>query len=1314
MLAGAVSGDRAFDDVADSVERVWSILRDEEKQTLTLDQDASAYWYGAELKYLCGFFEREFPDKTALQKLRAKAIRVATEQTERDTFQAMEALVHNLNTMHCLRPSAKVWARLNGDVRIVSVGELYERFENDPFEVLLVNRATHRMEWKRLLKVTKLGAGRDMVKIATTSGQEVETTDNHLYLNYEDGAIIDVLAKDVEQVLTPRGFVLNEESESIDVSDFAEAYKNSPFQEARLRVSEALAKLFGLYVGDGSVCGGSQMVLTICDKLNEKETAALVEEAFGFKPTYKKLYYGDGKLKEYRFNVGTRLANALKNLCGVCACEKKVPSFVVEGSDSIKKAFLCGYSIADGCKTREYFEASSVSRDLISGLRLLLLQLKEYPTTNKRSLATNGYKSQKTLYTITLGRKASRRLGLVESDGDVSYEAPKYDLRAVKGCGARRKSGNVLYREFEAALETDEKLREKHGALVNYFIGTVKEKVVDNSGEENVYDLSVEDNENFLTEDCVLIHNSRAGAQVPFSSINYGTDTSAAGRLVVKSILRALEAGLGAGETPIFPIHIFRVKKGVNAEEGSPNYDLFKLACKVSAKRMFPNFSFQDAPYNLRYYEAGRPETEIAYMGCLGETEVVTYRINGDLFVESAGRFWKRVAETNDVKTFGVSEYFDVDGVEIYDSSSDGFVKVNRLVKNPDKGDWTRVTFENGRSLYLTEDHALPVEGKGRTLVRDMELGDAVPAVWSQYHVKEEEAINAIPPDTAWALGVILCDGCYKSSLCVSLGLDERDVVDKFCEVLKENLCLDSKIVERERGSKGKYYDVKSVGEFAKHKKWLANIFGGVNKIERRIPVDIFALTKECRVKFLCGMIDADGYVNKKHIVNLGSTNRELALQQAALAQSLGIPCKVYCNRYAKSKPNNIRYLVNFALTKEIWKSIVSSKKRNACLPRDKKTLAPPFLKLTKIEKLGTLGESSYCVETESDRFDVSGINSHNCRTRVIGNVYDPENEISFSRGNLSFTSINLPRVGLELRNDPLFNDKNAGVVSMEKLDKVWERVEPLVDACAEQLYHRFELQCARNKRNYPFMMGQNCWLGAETLNNEESLRPILSHGTLSVEFVGLAEMLYALFGGHHGEYEILNTFGLKLIGLMRAKLDAISQEKKLNYTLLATPAEGLSGRFLRIDRERYGIIPGVTDKEFYTNSFHVPVEFPISIGDKIRKEAPYHELTNAGHITYVELNGDPSQNLTAFEKIVVTMMESGIGYGAINHPIDRDPDCGYEVIIDGDVCPKCGRKETKAKPFERIRRITGYLVGGLERFNDAKRAEESLRVKHG
>lgn len=819
-----------------------------------------------------------------------------------------------------------------------------------------------------------------------------------------------------------------------------------------------------------------------------------------------------------------------------------------------------------------------------------------------------------------------------------------------------------------------------------------------------------------------LIHNlntmhSRAGAQVPFSSINYGTDTSAAGRMVTECVLLALEAGLGNGETPIFPIHIFRVKEGVNFNEGDKNYDLFQLACKVSAKRLFPNFSFQDAPFNLRYYREDAPETEISYMGCVGKAEIVTYKINGELYVESVGRFWKRVAETNDVKTFGLSEYFDVDGVEIYDSSSDGFVKVRRLVKNPDKGDWTRVTFENGRALYLTEDHALPVEGKGRTLVRDMELGDAVPAAWSQYHIKDEEAMNFIPPDTAWALGVILCDGCYKSSLCVSLGLDERDVVDKFREVLKENLCLDSKIVERDRGSKGKYYDVKSVGEFARHRRWFASIFGGVNKIERHIPVDIFALTKECRVKFLCGMIDADGYVNKKHIVNLGSTNRELALQQAALAQSLGIPCKVYCNRYAKSKLNNIRYLVNFALTKEIWDSIVSSKKRNACSPRDKTTLTPPFLKLTKIEKLGALGESSYCVETESDRFDVSGINSHNCRTRVIGNVYDPENEIAFSRGNLSFTSINLPRLAIEFVTNRIqaATTEDAREIFAEDMKLQEEFVDEVLsklDLCVEQLLERFALQSARTARNFPFLIQQGCWLDGEKLELDEQVGEILKHGTLSVGFIGLAETLTCLFGRHHGESLESQAFGLYLITKMRDALDARSQKAKLNFTLLATPAEGLSGRFVKLDRKKYGEIKGVTNKEYYTNSFHVPVDHPITINDKISLEAPYHELTNAGHITYVEVDGAISQNPQAFEKIVRRMKELGVGYGAINHPVDRDPICGYDGVIE-DVCPRCGRKETQDQPFERIRRITGYLVGTLDRFNDAKRAEESQRVKH-
>lgn len=437
-----------------------------------------------------------------------------------------------------------------------------------------------------------------------------------------------------------------------------------------------------------------------------------------------------------------------------------------------------------------------------------------------------------------------------------------------------------------------------------------------------------------------FIHNlntmhSRAGAQVPFSSINYGTDISPEGRMVIKNLLLATEAGLGGGETPIFPIHIFKVKEGVNYNPDDPNYDLFKLACRVSAKRLFPNFSFLDAPYNLQYYKKGKPETEAAYMGC---------------------------------------------------------------------------------------------------------------------------------------------------------------------------------------------------------------------------------------------------------------------------------------------------------------------------------------------------------------------------RTRVIANRYDPNNEIVTGRGNLSFTSINLPRIAIESK-------KDVGLF-FKKLD---EKIRLVV----KQLLDRLELQSKRTVKNCPFLMGQGVWLDSEKLKQNEPIGEVLKHGTLTVGFIGLAECLVALIGKHHGESKEAQELGLKIVSHMRNSTDKAGEKYNLNFSLIATPAEGLSGRFVRLDKEKYGVIPGVTQRSYYTNSFHVPVYYNISAFNKIKIEAPYHALTNGGHISYVELDGDPSNNLEAFEQIIRFMKESGIGYGSINHPVDRDPLCNYTGIIN-DVCPKCGRREEIGKPkFERIRRITGYLVGTIDRFNDAKKAEEHDRVKH-
>ena len=321
------------------------------------------------------------------------------------------------------------------------------------------------------------------------------------------------------------------------------------------------------------------------------------------------------------------------------------------------------------------------------------------------------------------------------------------------------------------------------------------------------------------------------------------------------------------------------------------------------------------------------------------------------------------------------------------------------------------------------------------------------------------------------------------------------------------------------------------------------------------------------------------------------------------------------------------------------------------------------------------------------------------CRTRVMANAYDPDREIAFGRGNLSFTSINLPRLAIKAKGDE---------------EVFFESLERMIDLCIGQLQERMRIQGQKKVKNFPFLMGQGVWIDSDKLGPEDTVEEVIKHGTLTVGFIGLAECLKALIGEHHGESDRAERLGIEIVAYMRKRMDEETRRTGLNWSLIATPAEGLSGRFVRIDREKFGVIPGVTDRDYYTNSFHVPVYYNISAFDKIKKEAPFHELTNGGHISYIELDGDPLKNLDAFERVVRCMKESGIGYGSINHPVDRDPVCGYTGIIDNE-CPCCGRREDDGQPrFERIRRITGYLVGTMDNWNDAKTAEEHDRVKHG
>jgi ribonucleoside-triphosphate reductase (formate) len=313
------------------------------------------------------------------------------------------------------------------------------------------------------------------------------------------------------------------------------------------------------------------------------------------------------------------------------------------------------------------------------------------------------------------------------------------------------------------------------------------------------------------------------------------------------------------------------------------------------------------------------------------------------------------------------------------------------------------------------------------------------------------------------------------------------------------------------------------------------------------------------------------------------------------------------------------------------------------------------------------------------------------CRTRVLANVNGKPTPVG--RGNLSFTSINLPLIALET----------------DSVEEFFKKLDDYVDLASQQLYERFLYQSTKTPANFKFLYGQNIWRDSEELNKDTSLKEVLRQGTLSVGYVGLAEALVALIGKHHGESDEAQKLGLKIVSFMKEKMDLLTEKTKLNYTLLATPAESYAGKALKIARKKHGVIKGVTDKEWFTNSNHVPVEYKINAINKIKKEAPYHALTNAGHITYVELAEDASKNIDALETYVVAMKENGIGYGSFNVPVDRCLQCGYNGVIYNE-CPKCNNHED----IERIRRITGYLVGSMDKWNSSKHNEEKNRVKHG
>ena len=330
------------------------------------------------------------------------------------------------------------------------------------------------------------------------------------------------------------------------------------------------------------------------------------------------------------------------------------------------------------------------------------------------------------------------------------------------------------------------------------------------------------------------------------------------------------------------------------------------------------------------------------------------------------------------------------------------------------------------------------------------------------------------------------------------------------------------------------------------------------------------------------------------------------------------------------------------------------------------------------------------------------------CRTRVFENVAGEKS--SLGRGNLSFTTLNMPRLAIEARikaENLIEGERNKDAIEQKAKEIFMESVRNMATLVADQLYERYQYQRTALARQFPFMMGNDVWKGGGALNPNEQVGDALRSGTLGIGFIGGHNAMVALYGEGHGHSQKAWDTLYEAVMEMNKVVDEYKEKYNLNYSVLATPAEGLSGRFTKIDRRKYGKIPGVTDRDYYVNSFHVDVKEPISITEKIRCEAPFHAITRGGHITYVELDGEAQKNVRAIAKIVKVMHDEGIGYGSINHPVDTCHNCGYKGVIF-DKCPVC-----QSENILRMRRITGYLTGDLSSWNSAKRAEEKDRVKH-
>ena len=916
---------------------------------------------------------------------------------EDEIFQSMEALIYNLNSMHSLPGDERIWVydREQSRLSTYSMEDFHLKFEPGRFAALSLNYATGRTELAEITDSLKHYNFNRVLRVALKSGQTAAVTDNHSIMTLDDqGKVVTSHPEALRRGLVPARWDPEVRRHMYDLRPYP-ASRRYPVDTVEL--DENLSRFFGYYVAGGS-SAEAELTGKHCDKALEANVTSVLRRLHP-RFTAELRIDREKRTGDLVCRVGSRFASFVRDVCGAGITTKRVPTEIFFAAEPVVRAFLDGFfSVHAGGFHQQEQAGATYSRELRDGIWLLLTRLGVVTSMSQATAESTSLAAAGNYYRIaTAASDAANVFQVSPQEGPFDYEYLRplmervcggwFADRVSGGIGPEQlqewsadlsdrllseperirleeiaglvpesltlpgfdilldmadlqsrllmRQGPVLVKESAEAspdtlglqacaiLARNEELREMvavlQRALRMYPIPV--DSLTEQPMERYVYDISVSGNENFLTAQGIFVHNSRAGAQVPFSSLNVGTETSAEGRAVTKNLLLAYEKGLGRGENPIFPNVIFRLKKGINFDPGDPNYDLFQLAIRVASKRLNPTFSFMDSSFNKPY------GTDVSYMGC---------------------------------------------------------------------------------------------------------------------------------------------------------------------------------------------------------------------------------------------------------------------------------------------------------------------------------------------------------------------------RTRVIANVNGPA--VTDGRGNLSFTTLNLPRIAIK-------SDRN--------LMKFYQQLDEMLDLICEQLHHRFRVQGALKVKDMPFLMGQGLYLDSEKLERDDTVESVIKHGTLSIGFIGLAETLVSLTGRHHGESDEAQALGEEIVAFMRDKVDRAAEKYYLNYTLIATPAEGLSGRFVRMDRKEYGIIPGVTDRDYYSNSFHVPVSFPISAQDKMRREGVYHKYTNAGHISYVEFDSPPIHNPRAVEDILRCMAESDVGYAGINFPVDFCDACGHIGVIPDDCCPVCG-----AGSVRRVRRITGYL-STIDRFNDAKQEELHERVAH-